>query len=237
VTSGRARVGPIITLDGPAGSGKSTTAREVARRLGYRHLDSGAFYRALTFHLLEQGVDPERWSALRPDELAAVPLKVVPTRGGFEVRLADRVLTDELRTPEVTGRVAYLAGLPQVRRWLIRHQHDAARHGSLVADGRDMGTVVFPDADLKFYLTADLQERARRRLRDHGVAAPSEGEAAREAERIAERDRTDSQRELSPLRRPDDAIDVDTTALGFEEQVDAIVERIRQAAAKSFYAE
>jgi cytidylate kinase len=220
----------IVTLDGPAGSGKSTTARRVAERLGYRHLDSGAIYRALTFHLLEQATDPERWSALTTADLDRVPLSLDPVAGGFQVRLGDRVLVAELRSARVTGRVAYLAGLPHVRKWLIRHQHEAARHGPLVADGRDMGTVVFPDADVKFYLTADLRERARRRLRDHGVAVPSEDEVGREAERIAERDRTDSERELSPLRRPDDAIDVDTTALSFDEQVEEVVRRVRQLA-------
>jgi cytidylate kinase len=218
----------IVTLDGPAGSGKSTTAREVARRLGFRHLDSGAFYRALTYYLLEQGVAPDRWSGLSADDLAAIPLRVEPGETGFRVRLGDRVLEAELRTPEVTSRVPYLASIPAVRAWLIRFQHEAGRHGRLVADGRDMGTIVFPQADLKFFLTADLGERAKRRLRDHGVAAPTEDDVAREAERIAERDRTDSERELSPLRRPDDAIDVDTTALGFDEQVEAIVRRVRQ---------
>jgi cytidylate kinase len=150
--------------------------------------------------------------------------------GAFQVRLGERVLGPELRTAEVTGRVPYLAGLPPVRQWLIRYQRQAAEHGSLVADGRDMGTVVFPVADLKFFMTADLRERARRRLRDHGIDAPSEDEVSREAERISERDRTDSERELSPLRRPDDAIDVDTTALDFDEQVEAIVARVRQVA-------
>jgi len=222
------QAGVVVTLDGPAGSGKSTTAREVARRLGYRHLDSGAIYRALTFHLLEQGIAPERWSALGAADLAAVPLSVDPVEGGFRVLLGDRALGPELRTPEVTGRVPHLAGLPAVREWLIRFQHDAARHGPLVADGRDMGTVVFPDAELKFFLTADLRERARRRLREGGVVAPTEGQIAREADGIARRDRNDSERLLSPLRRPDDAIDVDTTALSFEAQVETIVARVRQ---------
>jgi cytidylate kinase len=220
----------IVTLDGPAGSGKSTTARRVAERLGYRHLDSGAIYRALTFHLLEQGIDPERWSALGVTELAEVPLHLDPVPGGFQIRLGERVLENELRSARVTGRVAHLAGVPAVRKWLIRYQHAAARHGPLVADGRDMGTVVFPQADLKFYLTADLRERARRRLRDHGVHAPATSDVEREAEGIAERDRTDSERELSPLRRPDDAIDVDTTSLSFDAQVEEIVERVRRVA-------
>jgi cytidylate kinase len=227
----------IVTLDGPAGSGKSTTALEVARRLGYRHLDSGAFYRALTYALLQDGIAPPEWERLTRAQLEAIRLHVEPTDGGFRVSLGERALGPELRSKEVTGLVPYLAGLPAVRAWLISFQHRAAEHGPLVADGRDMGTKVFPEADLKFFLTADLRERARRRLRDHGVQAPSDEQVAREAERIAERDRTDSERELSPLRRPDNAIDVDTTALSFEEQVDAIVQRVRQVDATSVRSE
>jgi cytidylate kinase len=218
----------IVTLDGPAGSGKSSTAREVARRLGYRHLDSGSFYRALTYALLQKGVAPSEWERLSRAELEAIPLDVVAIDGGFEVRLGERALGSELRTQEVTGLVPHLAGLPEVRRWLIGFQHRAAEQGPLVADGRDMGTKVFPDADVKFFLTADLRERARRRLRDHGVTEATDEDVAREAEGIDQRDRTDMERAHSPLVRPEGAIDVDTTALSFEAQVETIVTRVRQ---------
>ena len=216
----------IVTLDGPAGSGKSTTAREVARRLGYRHLDSGSFYRALTYALLQRAIGPSEWEGLTSAQIEAIPLAVEPVDGGFQISLDGRPLREELRTKEVTGLVPRLAGLEPVRRWLKDFQHRAPEHGPHVADGRDMGTVVFPQAEVKFFLTADLTERARRRLRDQGVHAPTEEQVTREAERIAERDRTDSERELSPLRRPEGAIDVDTTALGFEEQVEEIVRRV-----------
>ena len=218
----------IVTLDGPAGSGKSTTAREVARRLGYRHLDSGSFYRALTFHLLEQGIAEDRWSGLSAADLAAVPLRIEPVHGGFEVRMGDRILTSELRSHEVTSRVPKLASFPAVRAWLMRFQHRVAEYGPLVADGRDMGTKVFPKADVKFFLTADLRERAKRRLRDQGIEAPTDLQVDREAEGIAARDRTDTEREHSPLVRPEGATEVDTTALSFQEQVDAIVARVLQ---------
>ena len=222
------REGPVVTLDGPAGSGKSTTAREVARRLKYRHLDSGAFYRALTFALLERGIGPERWERLGVGELDGVPLRVHRTQEGFEVRLGERALGEELRTPRVTGHVARLAELAPVRRWLLGIQREAGSRGRLVADGRDMGTVVFPDAEAKVFLTAELGERARRRLRDHGVEAPSDEQLRQEAERIEERDRRDSGREISPLRRPTGALMLDTTWLDFDEQVRAIVEYVRQ---------
>lgn len=220
--------GPVITLDGPAGSGKSTTAREVARRLGFRHLDSGAFYRALTYGLLEGGVGPERWPALTVADLSVVGVRVEPTPEGFRILLGDRLVSDELRSPFVTEHVSRLAGLAPVREWLLGIQRSAGQRGRLVADGRDMGTVVFPQAEVKVFLTADLRERARRRLRERGVEDPSAAELAREGTDIAERDRRDSERKLSPLRRPDGALVLDTTRLTFAEQVDAILLRVAQ---------
>jgi cytidylate kinase len=224
----RVRAGPVITLDGPAGSGKSTTAREVARRLGLRHLDSGALYRALTFALLEAGVPEERWPELGADDLRSVGIGLDAHGGGFDVRLGGRVLGDELRTPQVTERVAQLARLPSARTCLIDLQRMAGAHGRLVADGRDMGTVVFPDAELKVFLVADVEERARRRLREVGRDEPTAHELAEQVGAIQDRDRTDTGRDIAPLRRPDDAVEIDTTALSFEEQVSAIVELARR---------
>jgi len=215
--------GPLITLDGPAGSGKSTTAREVARRLAFRHLDSGALYRSLTFALLDAGVDPARWPELSQEQIGALGVTVRPTEQSFEIRLNGRLLEAELRGPDVTAHVSALARLPAVRGALLGLQRDAGAAGRLVADGRDMGSVVFPDADVKVFLVADLRERARRRLLEQGGPDPTPDEIESEAGRIAERDRLDSQREISPLRRPDDAVDLDTTALSFEEQVRAVV--------------
>jgi cytidylate kinase len=220
--------GPVVTLDGPAGSGKSTTAREVARRLGFRHLDSGAFYRALTFGLLEAEVDPDRWDVLTASDLDRVGVRVEPTEGGFRILLGDRVLAQELRSQRVTAHVSRLAGLRPVRAWLLETQRAAGRRGRLVADGRDMGTVVFPDAEAKVFLIADVSERARRRLREHGVGDPSAADLENEVARIAARDRVDSERELSPLRQPDGALLLDTTRLTFEEQVEAILTRVAQ---------
>lgn len=217
------REGPVVTLDGPAGSGKSTTAREVAGRLGFRHLDSGAFYRALTFGLLEAGIGADRWQALTAADLDGVGVRVDPTADGFRILLGERALRDELRSPLVTAYVSRLAGLGPVRQWLLGTQRAAGRRGRLVADGRDMGTVVFPDAEVKVFLTADLRERARRRLMEQGTPAPSPADVDREAERIASRDKDDSERALSPLRRPEGALELDTTRLTFEQQVEAIL--------------
>ncbi|RMH22574.1 MAG: cytidylate kinase, partial [Gemmatimonadetes bacterium] len=132
----------------------------------------------------------------------------------------------QLRGPDVTARVSQVARLPEVRRWLLGVQRELGRAGSLVADGRDMGTVVFPDAEVKVFLVADLEERARRRLRQDGVADPDEAAVRAEAARIRERDRVDSEREHSPLRRPDGALEVDTTGLDFEAQVQRVLEAV-----------
>ena len=216
----------IITLDGPAGSGKSTTAKEVARRLGYRHLDSGALYRALTHALLEAGLSAAEWSGLEPDELSDLGVRTKAVADAVHLYLGDRLLGDELRTAEVTAAVPAIAKLEAVRTWLLGIQRDLGRQGSLVADGRDMGSVVFPNADLKVFLVASLEERARRRLLQDTGVDPSQTDVAGEAARIGSRDAIDSERELSPLQRPEGALDIDTTELEFEAQVDAILRRV-----------
>lgn len=213
----------IVTLDGPAGSGKSSTARAVARRLGFRHLDSGALYRALTLALLEAGVPEEEWASLPERAMKALDVGVIPDGSELEVLVGGRRVGDELRGPEVTERVARLASLPASRASLLSLQREASEIGRLVADGRDMGSVVFPAAEVKVYLVADLAERARRRLRDQGVDDPTVEELDAQRATIAERDRQDSEREISPLRKPEDAHLIDTTRLSFDEQVDAIV--------------
>jgi len=223
-TAGR---GPIVTLDGPAGAGKSTTAKAVAKRLGLRHLDSGALYRALTFALLEAGVPEARWPDLSVDELRALRVSLRGNDGGYQVLVGSRPVDAELRTAEVTRRVAALARIPSVRACLLELQRSAGREGGLVADGRDMGTVVFPDADVKVFLVADLEERARRRLLQEGAPVDPEAVAATAAA-IARRDEQDAGRELSPLKRPDGALEIDTTRLSFSAQVDAIVDTVRR---------
>lgn len=223
---GRGR-GSIVTIDGPAGSGKSTTARAVAERLGFRHLDSGALYRALTFALLEAGIAPDRWADLTAAELDRFDIRLEPREAGYAVLLNSRVLDTELRSPRVTAHVSQLSRLPAVRRWLLARQRDAGAEGFLVADGRDMGSVVFPDADVKFFLTASLEERARRRLRERGVMDAAAAELAEEMQGLEARDERDRRRGVSPLRVPDNAIVVDTTDLSLEAQVEAIVRRVQ----------
>lgn len=218
-----AQRGPVVTLDGPAGSGKSSTATAVARELGFRHLDSGALYRALTHALLSREVPRERWPELKEDDFKALGVAVDPASSDFRVVVGGKPVDAALRTAEVTGSVSYLATLPAARACLLDIQRDAGAAGCLVADGRDMGTVVFPDADVKVFLVALLGERARRRLLEIGAADPTLEDVASESRLIEERDRQDRERELSPLRKPEGAHEIDTTRLSFAEQVAAIV--------------
>ena len=217
----------LVTLDGPAGVGKSTTARAVARELGYRYLDSGALYRAVTFALLSRGIPEAEWPSLTAEGLASLGLDVRPVGQTVEIRLDGRPLEEELRTETVTRHVSSVARVAAVRRWLYRAQRAAAREGRLVADGRDMGTVVFPEARTKVFLTADVRERARRRLGDRGVARPGEEELEAEARRLGARDSQDESREVAPLRVPEGALVLDTTDLTFDAQVERIVDHAR----------
>ncbi len=218
----------IIAIDGPAGSGKSTTARAVAQRLGFRHLDSGAFYRALTLAALRQGTPPDRWDELTPQQLEALEVTAEPADQGFRMRVGGEDVSEWIRSPEVNAHVSHMARVPAVREWLLGRLRAAARAVDLVADGRDIGTVVFPNADLKVFLTADPTVRARRRLAQHGTTEPDEETLAAEVARLRERDRMDSERETAPLRMAEDAVAVDTTALSFDEQVDYIVALARE---------
>lgn len=221
----------IITLDGPAGSGKSTTARAVARRLGFHHLESGGFYRALTLAALRVGIPVEQWPELTARQLDDLGVRARPDDGRYRFFIHDDDVTDALRAPDVNERVSHMARVPAVRNWLLERLREAARGVDLVADGRDMGTVVFPDADLKVFLVASAEVRARRRLAQNGIAEPDPDRLAEETRRLLERDRMDSEREVAPLRRPPDAVELDTTNLDFDEQVERIVELARERGA------
>lgn len=224
----------LVTLDGPAGVGKSSTARAVAAELGYRYLDSGALYRAVTLGLVTAGIPVADWEGLTEAQLQALGVTVRPSAEGVEILLAGAPVPDaDLRTPQVTGLVSSAARVPAVRGWLWSAQQQAASEGRLVSDGRDMGSVVFPDAGTRVFLVADPLERARRRLLDHGVAAPMDAEVEAEAARLAARDHADATRPLSPLVRPEGAHEIDTTHLTFEEQVARVVELARKAVNES----
>ncbi len=218
---------PVITLDGPAGSGKTTTARAVAKRLGFRHLDSGALYRALTFALLKDGLPEQEWGTLESEQLAELNVEVDPEGDDVNIYHDGVLLTSQLRSPEVTACVSEVAGLPAVREWLLGVQRRGGAHGNLVADGRDMGTGVFPDADVKIFLVAGLEERARRRLLQDYGRRPTVDEIEEEARRIERRDQADRSRRHSPLRQPEHAVEIDTTGLPFDDQVSLILKQVK----------
>lgn len=222
----------IIAIDGPAGSGKSSTARAVARRLGFRHLDSGAFYRALTCAALAEAVPPARWPELTEADLDELAVSARPDDDGFDLYRAGSEITAELRRPEVNAHVSEMARVPAVRNWLLTQLHEAARDNDIVADGRDIGTVVFPQAQLKVFLVADPKVRARRRLAEYGHADPTPAELEAEVERLLQRDRSDSEREIAPLREAEDAVRIDTSGLTFEDQVEQIVGLARARGAR-----
>jgi cytidylate kinase len=222
--------GIIIALDGPAGSGKSSTAKAVAARLGYRHLDSGAFYRAITLAALRAGIPPERWEALTHEELDRLDVHGKAGGRGYTLTVAGEDVSAAIRSPEVNAHVSRMAAVPGVREWLMDALREAGARGGLVADGRDIGTVVFPDAELKAYLVCAPAERARRRLLEQGAEAPTTEQIEEEAARLAARDDVDSSRAAAPLRRADDAVEIDTTEMDFAGQVEAVVRLAKERA-------
>ena len=220
--------GPVITLDGPAGSGKSSTARAVASRLDFCHLDSGALYRALTLGLIRSDFPEESWKDLGIKAFEDLNIELRTAQNGFRVFMRGEEVDSELRASTVTGRVSFVSSLPACRESILGLQRRAGEGGRLVADGRDMGTVVFPHAELKIYLVADLAERAKRRLIEVGKDFRQESEIAQQAKALDTRDRFDSERSTSPLKKAADAIELDTTKLEFEEQVQTVVELVRE---------
>lgn len=218
----------VVAIDGPAGSGKSSTARAVAGRLGFAHLDSGALYRAFTLAAIdaELPLDGPRIAALGGER----PIRLVLGAGGFFPEVAGTDVSEAVRRQDVTGYVSAVSALPAVRDVVNRLLRDAAslHPRGIVADGRDIGTVVFPDARLKVFLTASPEERARRRLLQEGREVTPDSLAA-EASRLQARDVADAGRAVAPLKQAADAVPLNTTDLTLDEQVEVIAELARKA--------
>lgn len=230
----RSRAGrcTIVAIDGSAGAGKSTTAAAVAAELGFRHLDSGAIYRAVTLALLDSGAGAAAVERISAAELEALGVDVHWGGAGMEVRIrGERVREDDLRAGRVTAAVSRVSAVPSVRAHLLELQRSAAAGPGLVAEGRDMGTVVFPRADVKVYLEADVRERARRRILQRGDTEPEAAEVRAEAERLRARDERDSSRDVAPLLKAADARHLDTTDLDPATQIRRIVRMVTSAAA------
>lgn len=217
----------MIAIDGPSGSGKSTTALGVAKSLGLEVLDTGAMYRAVTLAVIEADVDPADAA-----DVARIAAAVEIETTGAVTTLNGRDVSLQIRGPDVTAAVSTVAAHPDVRSVLVEWQRRWVRQrGGGVVEGRDIGTVVFPDATVKVYLTASESERAERRRRDE-EAASRPADAARVRESIARRDRLDSSRAAAPLRTASDAVLIDTTRLSVEEVVREIVRRYEHEVAQ-----
>ncbi|MGH9313829.1 MAG: (d)CMP kinase [Vicinamibacterales bacterium] len=212
---------PIIAIDGPSGAGKGTVARAVARALGYPHIDTGAMYRALAWKALEEGLDPSDESAV-----AALGQRARFDVGDGRVVIDGHDVAAAIRTPEIDAEAATVARHPAVRRALVARQRAYGEGGGIVMEGRDIGTVVFPQADVKVYLDASPDERARRRAHDpaHGSRG---GAVAEVATALAARDHQDRTRETSPLAQAPDALYIDTTDVTIEEVVQRVMAAIR----------
>jgi len=218
--------GRVVAIDGPAASGKSTTARLLARTLGWLYLDTGAMYRAVTVKVLRENIPLDDSAAI--GRLAdSIHVELEPTTNGTKVFIDGEDVTRLIRTPEVDKAIGPVCEVPKVRTVMVQLQRRLAEGRNVVAEGRDVGTVVFPDAGIKIFMTATVDERAARRKRDmekQGLPVPI-GELRQE---LLERDRRDSTRENSPLCQAKDALLLDTSRMTVEEQVQFIVKRLER---------
>ena len=217
----------VITIDGAAGVGKSSTAKEIAKRLGYQYFDTGAMYRAVTLFFMRKNVDLKSDNQVN-ESLDAIKLNIdFSSESEMQIFLDEENISLKIRSQEVTNKVSEVSALKDVREMMVKIQRSFTENGNFVVEGRDIGTVVFPDAKYKFYLQADYDIRAKRRLADF--------EKINEAKNInlikkdlEKRDKYDSSRKLSPLKKPENAIVIDTTLCSFEEQVDQILKHIEK---------
>ena len=213
----------IIAIDGPAGSGKSTTSKLVANRLGISHLDTGSMYRAITVHFIKNNYSLDNIDV--PSVMDSIELEISDSSDKESVFLNGEDVTDRLRSNEVSKLVSDISSVKEVRAKMVQIQRRISSNKSIVIDGRDIGTVVFPDAEFKFFITASIDSRAKRRF-DELQESDSNVTLEQIEEEIKSRDHFDSTRENSPLKKAEDAITIDTTHLDVSEQVNMILEII-----------
>ncbi|PIC81245.1 cytidylate kinase [Sporosarcina sp. P18a] len=214
--------GMRIAIDGPAAAGKSTIAKLVAKKLGYTYIDTGAMYRAITYKVLQNNIDPHNEEDISK-LIAQTEIELQPDEHVQKVLLDGIEVTDAIRSHEVTTNVSAIAALTTVRELLVAKQQSLAAESSVVMDGRDIGTAVLPEAELKIFMTASVEERAQRRLLEEQKRGMKSDYETLKKE-ISERDQADSEREISPLKKAEDAITIDTTGKTIEEVTNSIVE-------------
>lgn len=213
-------MGKAVVIDGPAGSGKSTTAIELAKKLGFIYLDTGAMYRAITLKFLNAGISDFSDGDKIEKILSQTTIDIRQNSDNLSIFLDGRDVTGEIRANEVDGFVSEVSAVDKVREFMHIQQRDFAKNHDIVAEGRDLGTFVFPGADVKIFLVADLDVRARRRMLQKKA---SEKQLEEFKANLAKRDRIDSSRSHSPLKKADDAIEVDTSDLSIDQQVETIL--------------
>ena len=216
----------IIAIDGPSAAGKSTLAKRLAKDLGFTYLDTGGMYRALALKVLREGIDIGNDGALT-ELIGRTAIDLVVTGGKLKVLLDGEDVSHEIRTPEVSQMASKASTLEVVRRWMLVLQRAFGRRGNVVAEGRDIGTVVFPDAEVKIYLDASAQERARRRVEELRQAGRQVSLDETLGE-MWERDKRDSERDLAPLRKAADAIAIDSTSVDAEALAKKVMQKIRK---------
>jgi CMP/dCMP kinase len=215
-----------IAIDGPAAAGKSTVAKIVAEKLSYIYIDTGAMYRALTYKALNNSIDLELEDSLF-DSLLSTVIQLLPSENGQLVLLDGKNVTNEIRSSEVTNSVSIVAKHKKVREEMVRRQKAFAKEGGVVMDGRDIGTHVLPNAEVKVFLLASVAERAIRRHEENlQKGFPSDLDKLKEE--IAHRDKLDSEREVAPLKKADDAVEIDTTSLTIPEVVEKIMALVNE---------
>ncbi len=220
----------LIAIDGPAGAGKSTVAKMIAAKLGYVYLDTGAMYRAVTTIALEKEIADNVGAVI--DLSKNIELKLAFENGVTRVFVDDEEITDRIRTPQVNAKVSDISRIPEVRQEMVRIQKKMGEEGNLISEGRDTTTVVFPNADLKIFLTATLEERAKRRYleyKEKGVDTTLE----EVKKSIENRDHIDSTRKVSPLKKAESAFEIDSTNMKIEEEIEIILDKLKKLDGRS----